>query len=148
MRARRLFPVLALLFLLGGVGRILLHPATPKGEEERLLFECEALDPLLLSSLPKEGETLRVHDTQGILLSAEVLPVLKRERERGTVLSFESVLEKRVRFAVSLPVSEKSGRLYLGEKYLPVGAEVTLTSAGFTAKVRLVGLFSDQKGTK
>ena len=129
---KKLFSLLLLCaFLLGAIGHILLRPAPIPEQTYTLVFRSQALTANLRPSLPKEGAILFVNGRAATLTQKTVTPFLLYGHENGQEAIRKSLLSDTVFFTVSVKAHQKDGRLYLGERMLLVGDEVTLSGENF-----------------
>ncbi len=59
-------------------------------------------------------------------------------REGGEILSKKAILSTTLLLEVCLPAHERNGRLFLGEKYLPLGEEVVILGQNLAINARLL----------
>ena len=138
---RILFPlILALVFLFGCVGHWVGKPPPIKESFYTLTVTHDNVNNALLSSLPKEGDTLFFGKTECKLSRIEISPTLLYFRDKGTMLQTESSLYSKVSFSLTLLAHEKDGRLYLDARQLPLGESDILTGENFALSVIFCGI--------
>ena len=138
---RILFPlILIFVFLFGCVGHWVGKPPPNKESFYTLTVIHENVNNALLSSLPKEGDTLFFGKTECKLSRIEISPTLLCFRDKGTMLQTESSLYSKVSFSLTLLAHEKDGRLYLDARQLPLGESDILTGENFALSVIFCGI--------
>ena len=126
-RKKLLFPlVLAVVFLLGAAGRLLLRTPPPEELPVTLTLRTEVISAHLLPALPDEGASLTVNGRPCVLLARWEEPQELLSRQEGKNQLLPSRLFYTLSLTVDVRAHTKEGRLYFGDRMLLRGDEVVL----------------------
>ena len=134
---RYLFPILLILvFLLGAWGHLYSRTEPPNESPYAITFTAEGINGLLIYALPEAGAHVTVLGKEGTLISLSHTPTRLYERKEGALISYPSALLSTVTFTLLLEAHEKEGRIYLGEKQIALGDELSLGGENFSFRAR------------
>ena len=141
---RRAYPLLLLFaFLLGSLGHILSRPTVEHETPYTVTLQAERANTLLLSALPKEGDTVRISGKEGKLLSVTAVPARLYEMGDDGIATYSSLLFSTVTLCVLTEAHEHLGRFYLGDGYLALGDAVTLLAENFSLRTHFIAYSAD-----
>ena len=143
MRRRGFSLLLLFAFLLGSFGHILSRADAVTEVPYTLTLQAERANALLLSSLPKEGDTVRLLDREGRLLSITSSSATLYEMGKEGVSFYSSLLFSTVTLRVETDAHTRAGRFYLGDRYLALGDEITLRASNFSMRARFIAYSAD-----
>ena len=138
MRGRRFLLLCFLLFAAGCLGRVALRPPAQEAVPFTLTVRADAVDALLLSSLPAVGEQVHLGTTHARITALSHEPVLLRDRENGKEWCYPSRLFLRVTFTLSLTAREQNALPVLGATPSFLGDEVTLSGEAFVIRGQIL----------
>lgn len=140
MKRRWYYLLLLFVFLLGCLGHWGFKPKSAEEIPHTLTFKADNVNNLLLYALPREGDAVAIADARGYLSAVTHAPAPLYARKDGALLCQPSRLFSELTFAVTLSAHEKNGQLYLGERLLSLGEEITLCGENFALSARFTGL--------
>ena len=140
MKGRRLsFLFLLFVFLFGSLGHLLTKSKTVEESTFTLTFYAENVNSLLLYDIPSEGDPIRFSDTSGVVSGVAHTPHTVLGRKDGLLLSAPSLLFSDLTFTVSAYAHEKNRRLFLADRPLHLGEEISLCGENFSIRARFTG---------
>ena len=137
---KRLFPfLLAVVFVLGCAGRLLLRPSPAPTVPLSLTVCSFPEDNALCRALPLKEQSARLDGLAAHITEAHISPHTLTEIKDGPqTVSYPSALTSVVTLRLSLTGEIRDGHFFAEGVYLPVGKEMVLRTDAFWLRCRIL----------